>query len=89
MGMAIWSWMIRHARWCIGRFHVRGSGQTPYFTAYGHNYKGEILPFAETRLAIHPRPKHRQARARRFTGGSLDKHRRSGSGAPSFRTSTS
>eukprot|EP00959_Pyramimonas_sp_CCMP1952_P059210 1236378-Pyramimonas_sp.AAC.1 len=55
MGVAIWSWMIRHAGWCIGRFHVRGSGQTPSFAAYGHNYLGEILPFAETRLARRPR----------------------------------
>lgn len=55
-------WCMRHASWVISRYHVRGSGQTPHFLAYEHNYNSEILSFGETIIARFPRPKHRLVR---------------------------
>jgi hypothetical protein len=47
----IFPWLIRHAAWSMSRFTPKGTGpnrNSAYYAVHGQNYRGSMIPFAET-----------------------------------------
>ena len=55
----LFPWIPRHAAWLVARYQPKANGYTAYHDAYGHDYKGDILPFGEVCLYRVPKPSHR------------------------------
>ena len=50
----IWPWLTRHAAWSTSVYRIRGGGHSSHYAAFGVEYMGEIVPFAETIMARLP-----------------------------------
>ena len=44
-------WLIRHAAWCLQRYHPWNRGATPHFRLKGKDYNSPIISFGENCLA--------------------------------------
>ena len=50
----LWQWAVRHAAWITSRYRIRSDGFSSFFSAFGHEYVGEICIFGEVVLAKLP-----------------------------------